>query len=456
LITVLAQLQGIRVIARTSVFSYKGTSKTVRQIGSDLGVASLLEGSVRKAGNRIRVTAQLIDVATQDHTWAETFDRDLSDVFAVQAEVAKEVAKALKVRLKSGEEERLAQPRSVEADSYVAYLRGRTSMMASFSDRTIREAQWQFERAVSLDPTNARAWAALSETTHLLGLWYRKSSRKELDQSARDHALKAIQLDPNLGEGHSALGLLLYDSLEWAAAEGEALRALSLNPSYSNVRFWYSMLLQEEGRAEEALVQLRLAQASDPQSVNLTGLLATLLTEMDRLDEAERMVQWLRALDTDGQIYHATRTWYFYALHDVAAAFREMDLADSARIKAGLAAPVYNRPMMMALTGDKAGALALVATMPPDRENPDDLHDRGLVYGFAGMMDDCFRLLNEQFDTGGITLQTLRVDPDCAVIRQDPRFPELLKRAKLLPEPARPKVRASPPVGFHSGDSGAT
>ena len=432
LITVLAQLQGTRVIARTSVTSYKGTTKSVAQIGSELGVGSILEGSVRKAGERIRVTAQLIDVATQDHAWAETFDRNLSDILEVQSEVAREVAKALKIRLRKSDEIRLEDQHQVLSESYLAYIRGRTILMDSFEERSIKEAQWQFERAVSLDPQNARAYAGLADATHLLGLFWKRESREELFRTAREFANRAIGLDANLAEAHSALGLILYDSLEWLEAEAEALRALTLNPSYSLARIWYSLLLQEEGRADEALQQMRLARDTDPQSAQIARLMLFILLALHRLDEVPGALDRLEKIEPNGPNIHASKAWLFFLSGDTPAAFKELDIAEALPTPTGPIGTSISRVEMLALSGDKPRARELL-------EHVKDTSAHGPVYratalGYIGDLDECFRILNEQLDSAGIPLQEIRLDPCCEPIRRDPRFTALLKRLKMPPQ----------------------
>jgi len=434
LITVLAQLQSVRVVARTSVFQYKGTTKTVAQIGSELDVASVLEGSVRKSDGRIRVTAQLIDVRTQDHTWAESYDRNLSDVLEVQSDVAKEVAKALKVRIRSPDARGPEGNRPVQSESYLAYLRGRALFLESFSEPNLKEAQWQFERAVSLDPSNARAYAGLSEATHLLGLFYGRRSKSENLRAARQFAERAIELDPGLAEGHSALGLVLYDDLEWDGAEQEALVALGLNPSYSTARLWYSLLLQEEGRVDDALSQMREAYALDPQSRQICGLYTFLLLVLERTAEVEPVLEKLRSLDPTGHEYHMFRGWTLYLRGDVDGAFREIALGEScpADRPGGRVGASYERAQLYALTGQKDRARALIAEIPPAPELAHPLMDRAITYGYLGDLDECFRLLNEQYDIGhGMPLQRVRLDPSLKALRADSRFAALLKLTKI-------------------------
>jgi adenylate cyclase len=198
LIALLSQVREIRVIARTSVFQYKGTTKTVNQIGRELSVSTVLEGSVRKSGDQLRVTVQLIDAASQEHLWASTYDRTLNDILAVQSEIAKRITKALKLRLSKSEEERLNGTPAVLTDSYLAYVRGRFLLSQGFNESDLRAAQHEFETAIALDPKNARAYSGLSDALHALGWGDYLGPRENWLPVCRAHAKRALSLDPNL------------------------------------------------------------------------------------------------------------------------------------------------------------------------------------------------------------------------------------------------------------------
>jgi adenylate cyclase len=296
MITVLSRLQGLRVIARTSVLPYKATPKPISQVGSELAVSSVLEGSVRRAGNRIRITVQLIDVATQEHTWANTYDRELNDVFALQDEIAREVADALKVTLGSAEEARMGARPAPGAESYLAYLKGRSLLHQSAgpapkgtgegfvrhdeASPALESAKAEFERAIALDPTNAAAYSGLADATYVLmdeqggargtgeqspAYWLRE--RERTIDACETLARKALELDPDLAEAHASLGSLYMRQSERSPdAEGELRRAIALSPSYAAAHSWLAELLFLENRTDAALEQLTLAEDADPLS----------------------------------------------------------------------------------------------------------------------------------------------------------------------------------------------
>ncbi len=431
MITVLAKIPDLRVIARTSVFPYKGTQKSMGQIGSELGVSTILEGSVRKAGDRIRITAQLIDVSTQAHRWAETYDRKLEDVFAVQTDVATEVAKALEVRLGHGEDARLPASRPVAAESYLEYLRGRAIMTQSQSESSLKEAQELFEQALALDPKNARAAAALSEATHLMGLFHRRETRTVSDAKARELADRAIGLDPNLADGHSALGLILYSSCEWAAAEREALLALSLNPSFSDVRVWYSLMLAELGRGEESLREMSLAFESDPQSRVVAGLLVILLLWLRRFDEAKVVLDRYRLLDSEGRLYHLDLALYHLLQGNNDLALAEAAKGDSLVFENGYAGPSVIRAIVLARVGQLDEALRILRTIESLAAVRGSEEAMALAYALMGRLDESFRILELKMATGTLGVQMFRLEPLAEPIRKDPRFAEILKKMRL-------------------------
>ena len=284
LISVLSQLRSLRVIARTSVTPYRGTSKGVSDIGKELGVSSILEGSVRKAGNRLRITVQLIDVASQGHVWANNYDRELVDVFAIQAEIAREVAEALKITLGATEATRLETRPTARPDSYLAYLKGRT-LLRDRSPTALASAREQFELAIRLDSRNASAYSGLSDVVMLQGIYIRSRNAADIEAS-RAFALHALELDPASGEAHASLAHALSEELRFAEAEQEYALSLSLNPSYSAAHHWYCLLLQSDARPVEALDEISRAEEADPLSVPLLSDFAVLLIDLGRLEDA--------------------------------------------------------------------------------------------------------------------------------------------------------------------------
>ncbi len=264
LISVLSQIRGLRVIARTSVNQYRATSKSVAQIGSELGVTSVLEGSVRKAGNHLRISLQLIDVASQEHEWSANYNRDLEDVFAIQAEVAEQTAGALRLQLLKSEQEAIQEKPTTNLAAYDAYLRGiQASQRLDLLAEADRTATACFEEAIRLDPGFSAAHSALAN--HLIAVMGVTRPAKEAFPRARALLAQALELNPNSSEAHMALGnLAMQADLDWGRAEREFQEALRLNPSNSGAHYWYAQLLSVLQRFDESIRQYRLTIELDP------------------------------------------------------------------------------------------------------------------------------------------------------------------------------------------------
>ena len=428
LITVLSQLRDLRVISRTSVMQYKATTKTAALIGVELGVVSILEGSVRKAGNRIRVTAQLIDAGSDRHLWAKTYDRELDDIFAVQTEIARQVAEALQVELRATEVARLGARGSVLPDSYLAYLKGRTRLHDR-SDISITEAKEQFELAISLDPHNAAAYSGLADAIRILGWRTHNVPRASWEETTRRLVAQAIELDPNLAEAHTSLGLILWEAYDYAGAEKQYQLSLALNPSYSAAHHWYATLLEDEGRLDEALREGQLAEGADPLAGGYVGFLASVLIGLKRFDEAFLKIQRLGVLEPDSYRYHDALQQYHRGRSELAQC-----LAESRRCEELQTNPSWKRMWhvyILATAGEKNEARALLQSEEASPEFPGIAWIVGWAYALIDDLDSCFRSLEVAVESHNIALQPFRNHPELENVRSDPRFPLLLKKMNL-------------------------
>lgn len=428
MITVLSHLKGLRVIARTSVTSYKSTSKRISQIGAELRVSSILEGSMRKAGNRLRVTAQLIDVASEGHLWSKTYDRSLEDVFTLQSELAKEVSEALEIELQGAEAARLDPRPPVRTESYLAYLRGRAHLHGN-SQASFEEAKREFELAISLDPKNAAAYSGLADVTRMAGWFYPDLAEADWHESAQRLAVRALELDPNLAEAHASLavGLGKPDDRDYDMAEKEFQRALSISPSYSFAHCWYAMILLDEGRGEEALRELIVCEASDPRWVDGLARLAGLLITLGRLEEGLVRINKIAELDPSSWVPPALLATYYLAQSDRTLSVQQLRVAieriPEPRLKTLFQAVCH------AVAGEEDKARALLTAEEKAPMFPGGV---GLIidaYAELGDVDACFRWI----DRAGplVPVQGIRMDPRLERIRRDPRYPGLLKRMNL-------------------------
>jgi adenylate cyclase len=268
LTTVLSQLGGLRVVARTSAGQYRGTTKSIAQIGAELGVSAVLEGSVRKDGDRLRITVQLIDTKTQEHRWVQTYERKLENVFAVQAEIAERTAEALKVKLLKSELHTLQRRPTHSLEAYEEYLRGieafRRIVIGGLDEtRSDQEAERHFEAAIHADPEFSEAHSYLAN--HLIATAGETRPLAESIDRARRLVARALELNPNLADAHTARGnLAMQGELDWPLAEAEFRHAIGLDPGSPTARFWYGMLLTALQRFDEASEQYLEASTLDP------------------------------------------------------------------------------------------------------------------------------------------------------------------------------------------------
>ncbi len=270
LIAQISKIRDLKVISRTSTMRYKGADKALRAIGEELGVANILEGSVRRGGNRVRIVAQLIDAASDEHVWTETYDRELTDVFAIQSEVAIQVAVALQSALSAAELARGRNEPTKSMEAYDLYLVGR-HQAGLRSDDGLRRAVEYFERALEKDPRYAAACAGLADAYLLSGIGYRSIPPIGALDKAKEFALKALALDDTLPEAHTALGYVYLFEWDWPRARSELDRAIALSPSYAQAHQWLAHYFIGVRDFAAALVRSERARELDPLSVTITN-----------------------------------------------------------------------------------------------------------------------------------------------------------------------------------------
>ena len=303
LITSLSGIRELTVIARTSVMKYRATQKGVSEIARELNVGAVIEGSVRKAGERLRITVQLIDAATEGHIWAQNYDRKLDDIFAIQSEIAEKVVTELSVKLVGAEKNRLEKMPTKDSEVYMLYLKGR-HYWNERSDEGLQKAVSCFEQAVKRDPDFALGYTGLADCYNVMG----KNGPGEPGpnfERAKEFATKALELDENLAEAHAALaGVLNYYSHDWNRAEAEFRRAIELKPNYSPAHQWYSHLLGAQHRLREAEHEMAIAVQLDPFSVIMNHNMGAAYYYQGDFDKA---IEWFkRANDLDPSLLLAS------------------------------------------------------------------------------------------------------------------------------------------------------
>ena len=304
IITNLAQVRALRVISRTSVTQYERTDKLLPRIAEDLNVDAIVEGTVMRSGDRVRVTAQLIHAATDRHLWARTYERELRDVLALQAELAAAIAQAVQVKVQPEEQRRLAARGTVDPEAYDAYLKGRF-FWNKRSPQGIAKGIEYFQQAIDRDPTYAPAYSGLSDAYRMSGL--ATLPPREYMPKAEAAARKALALDETLAEAHSSLAGVLYRyHWDWEGAEREFQRCLELDPNYAEGHRAYAIYLLTVRRHEEAVAEARRARELSPLSPVINVELATALVRVGRYDEAIQQVQ--RTLEIDRKFFRAYAT----------------------------------------------------------------------------------------------------------------------------------------------------
>ncbi|MGD0251023.1 MAG: tetratricopeptide repeat protein, partial [Thermoplasmata archaeon] len=425
IISELSKVPGLRVIARTSVMRFRGSTKGVSEIGKELRVGTIIEGSVRRAGSRIRVTAQLIDSSTEEHRWSEKYDRELVDVFAIQSEIAKEVSAALNIALPSTPPARRRPPPNPAA--FRSYLRGRY-LWNRRSDEQVRAALGAFEEALRLDPQFAEASSGIADCyTILVDRGWMSASEGE--PKAKAAAQRAIQLDETNGEAHASLALLLDRNYQWAEAEREYERAIELNPMYASAHQWYYMHLMTCGRKAEAAGELDRAEEADPLSPIILFHRAyfTWITGTD----AEAVAAWNRATEVGGDLdFTGLYKLAFYVSKSMRA-----EAIDLARKLTSVGLRTYGEvtpAMIDALLGEPEKAYReLEALSAAEKGHYTPSVGKAWVYGILGDADRFFEWLFRSADERSRSPLEFVSLPIFEKMRADPRFQEYLRRCGL-------------------------
>ncbi|HEV7491318.1 MAG TPA: hypothetical protein VGO25_10960 [Rhodanobacteraceae bacterium] len=425
LISVLARIPDLKIIGRNSSFHFKNTGDDSRTIGERLGVANLLEGSVRKQGERVRIAVDLITAADGRQLWSETYDRDLKDIFAVQSEIAAAVVAQLKLKLLGGQSRAAPNP---NIGAYNALLEGQ-HLLPRFNQADQRKAAEYFEQATKLDPEYALAYAQLSRAWRSLGASF-YGEQAEMDDAykrARDAAQMALKLAPDLSEGHSAYGyVLLTPDLDIASAETEFRRALALAPGSTRATDGLSYLLAVQGRLAEAEAMARQVIVSDPLWVTPYLNLARIQMGSDRFDEAEANVRKAIELQHDVSHAYAYLTIIDLKRDDNAAAVR-----DAALEPAGFWHD-FATTLALQRQGDRAAADAALKALA-DTNHYGGPFQVAIVYALRKEPDRVFEWLDQSWKVRDSGLTQLLVTPFLLDYREDPRFIALTTKMNLDP-----------------------
>ncbi len=429
ILSLLARIEGLRVISRTSVMRYKRTDKPIRQIGAELGVGSILEGSVRRAGERVRITAQLIDAATDEHLWAERYDRDLEDIFAIQTDVAERIVEALSVRLKPKERKRLADRPTESLAAYQSYLKGRHFLNRRTAASLRRSIEW-FRAAVEADASFAHAWAGLADAWGLLP-HYSTTPVSEAGHQARTAADRALALDPGLGEAHAALGNVAWTAWRWEEAEAEYRRALKAAPGYATAWLWYGNYLSLRGRDVEASEAFHRALELDPVSLPVHMGYAAALQRHRRFEESIEVYRRALELDPGYVPVHGNLTNPYLCLGRFEEALREMGTASRLGHDAYPSGFVTEIRAGWAAGGERGFWEAVLEGL---RSRPEVRgRDYFMVQAAArlGRIDEAFLKIGALLVDRKSSALQLPFDPLLDPLRSDPRWGKVLEALEL-------------------------
>jgi len=428
LITDLGQISALRVISRTSAMTYKGASKPLPQIARELNVEAVVEGTVLRSGERVRITAQLIGLPDERHLWAHSYEGDVRDTLTLQNTVARAIAEQIQATLNRQEEAALTASRAVNPEAYEAYLKGRYFWNKRTGDG-LKKAIDYFNVAIETDPGYAKAYSGLADSYALLGDWeYGVLSPQEAFPRAKVAATKALALDDKLGEAHTSLAftLDLYD-WDWKSAEKEYRRAIALNPGYATTHHWYAWHLIVMGRNDEGIAELRKAQSLDPLSLIISADLADALCIAHRYDESVQQSRRTLEMDPNFAVAH----------YQLGQAFEQKRMHDEAigefqraiELSGGSTTFNSNLAYSYAVSGRREEAMKIVKELEGQSQQSSTDANIALVYVGLGDNAKAMAWLNRAYEARFNPSILLR--PAFDPLRPDAPFQDLLRRIDL-------------------------
>ena len=429
LITDLSQISALSVISRTSVMPYKRARKPLPQVARELNVDAVVEGTVLRSGDRVRITAQLIQVSADKHIWSQSYEGDLRDTLALQNKVARAIADQIRISLTPQEQAALKNVKAVNPEAYVSNLKGRYFWNKRTADG-LKTAVAYFDQAIENDPTYARAYAGLADSYALMGDWqYGVLTPKEALPRAEAAAIKALELDSTLGEAHTSLAFTLdgFD-WDWGSAEREFKRALELNPGYATAHHWYAWHLALVGRNAEAIAEMKRAQNLDPLSLIISADLAELLVIAHSYDESIEQSRKTIEMDPNFALAHNQLAQAYIQKEMYSEAISELEKA--VRLSGGSPICTANLARAYAASGRRNEALKLLSDL---KEGSNPVYSRAteiaMVYAALGDKNQAMSWLEKGYEerfNPGVLLR-----PGFDPLRSDPRFQDILRRLGL-------------------------
>jgi len=429
LITDLSQISALRVISRTSVMLYKGARKPLPQIARELNVDAVVEGTVLRSGDKVRITAQLIDASTDEHLWSQSYEGELRDTLALQNRVAGAIADQIRINLTPQEQAALKNVKVVNPEAYESYLKGRYFWNKRTAEG-LKVALAYFNQAIDEDPNYAQAYSGLADTYALLGDWqYAVMTPKEAFPKAKAAAIKALALDGTLGEAHNSLAFIL-DGFDWDLDSGgkEFQRAIELNPGYATAHHWYAWHLSLLGRYDEAIAEMRKAENLDPLSLIINADLAELLVLAHLYDESIRQSRKTIEMDPNFALAHNQLAQAYLQIHMYDEAVAELQKA--VQLSGRSPTCIANLARAFVASGNRSEAVQLLKELKK-RASPgySNAAEIAMIYASFGDMEQAMSWLEKGYEerfNPGVLLR-----PGFDPLRSDSRFQDLLHRIGL-------------------------
>ncbi|TDI81107.1 MAG: tetratricopeptide repeat protein [Caldithrix sp.] len=431
IIDALTKVEGLRVVSRTSVFAFKGKDQDIRKIGEQLNVSHVVEGSVRKAGNRVRITAQLINIADGYHLWSERFDREMEDVFTIQEEIAHMIVNALKIKLVHKAETPLVERSTENIKAYNLFLKGRYCWNKR-TEAALKQCVNYFEQAIEIDPDYMLAYCGLADAYALLGIAeYGALPPMEVMPKAKAAAVKALEIDNTLAEAQTTVAhVKAFFDWDFTGADKEFNRAIELNPNYPFSHHWYALYLSAMERHDEAIAEEKRAQELEPLSLIINKNVGTIFYYARKYEQA--IEQYKKALELDPDF---ARTHFFLGLAYISNSMFEEAIAE---IKKAITFSGENTVMLALL----ASAIAMSGKKDEATKILKDLKKRlkrgyvpsfNLAILYMGLDEkaSAFEWLEKAYQERSSWLVSLKVEPILDGLRSDPRFTALLKKVGL-------------------------
>jgi TolB-like protein/Tfp pilus assembly protein PilF len=427
ILTRLAKVADLKVIARTSTQKFKSAPENLPDIAKQLGALNILEGSVQKVNDQVRVNVQLINAVTNAHLWAEIYDRKLSDIFAVQSDIAKTVADTLQAKLTGSEKQMIAAQATTDTTAYELYHKGR-SLWGKRTGDNIPKAIAFYDQAIARDPNYALAYAGLS-SAYILSPFYAGANRLEMSAKAKEAALKSLRLDPNLAEAHLALGkVLFFGEIDLAGAMREYKRAIELKPNDADAHHWYGNdALCALEQFEEAIIEGTRSVELDPLSVVINADLGVTFFYAHRYDESAKQLRKTLELDPTSFYPHYNLGIALQAAGDLSGAIVEYEkakqLGDNTYVSTLYA-------QAKARAGDKDAAQRMLSELDELSKHREVVgYFRALLYLSLNNKDEALRWLEQGFkERDGSNISTINVDPLLLSLHGDPRFDALVQK----------------------------